>query len=202
MKRSFRSKRLLGDGSLVAHGLPAAAASYPDPGVAVGAAEVFAELVALHVGAGRDDGGVAIESNHHVADIDGLVAKLSTLAGGDRFLLGGHLSKRADRNVVVGKRFFWEFRIAAEAGFLGLVLHVNNLADGLLLGWRGRADGRPGTYGHTLGAEGRDSRKHAAQQQYTFVHHHETSAESEGTEIRLTGLRRIGCFGSVEKFRS
>ena len=42
--------------------------------------------------------------------------------------------------------------------------------------------------------------QHAQQEHETLVDHDETSAMSEGTEIRLTELRNIGCNSSVEKF--
>lgn len=65
---------LLRDCRLIANGLPTAAAAHPDARVAIGPAEVFAELVALHVGAGGHDGGIAVEADDHVADINGFVA--------------------------------------------------------------------------------------------------------------------------------
>ena len=83
---------LLRDGGLIAHGLPVAGTADPDARVAVGAAEVFAELVTLHVGAGGDDGSVAVDAYYHVTDINGFIAKLAALAGGDGVLLGRDLS--------------------------------------------------------------------------------------------------------------
>jgi len=40
------------------------------------------------------------------------------------------------------------------------------------------------------------------QEHETLVDHDETSAVCEGTEIRLTELRNIGCNSSVEKFNT
>src|SRR5271166_6249076 len=103
------------------------AAANPDAGVAVGAAEVFAELMSLHVSASGDDGGVPVEAHDHVADIDGVITKLAALAGRYRVLLGGDLAEGCDGDVVLGEGALRKLRIAMEAGFLGLALHVNNL---------------------------------------------------------------------------
>src|SRR5258708_8984847 len=73
----------LGDGGLVADGLPASIAPDPDAGVAVGSAKIFAQLVAFHIGAGGHHRGVAIEADHHVADVHGFVAELATTAGAE-----------------------------------------------------------------------------------------------------------------------
>src|SRR5438045_1400613 len=59
--RSSSRSVLLRDRGLVAHGLPVPGAAHPHPGVAVGTAEIFAELVPLHVRPGSHNGGVAVD---------------------------------------------------------------------------------------------------------------------------------------------
>jgi len=68
-----------------------AGAADPDAGVTIRTAEVFSELVALHVGAGCDDGRVTVDPHHHITDVDGVIAELAALASRDRVLLGGDL---------------------------------------------------------------------------------------------------------------
>ena len=64
---------LLRDRGLVAHGLPVTRMANPHAGIAIGSAEVFSKLVALHVGASRDHGRIAVDSHHHVADVNGVI---------------------------------------------------------------------------------------------------------------------------------
>jgi hypothetical protein len=52
---------------------------------------------------------------------------------------------------------------------------------------------------YVLAREGGYSYKQGQQQQCTLVDHDETSAVREGTEIRLTELRKFGCWSSMEK---
>src|ERR1035441_6426450 len=195
-KRSGRGAVLLRDGGLVAYGLPVAGAADQDARVAVGAAEVFAELVSLHVGAGCHDGGVAVDAHHHVTDIDGFIAELAALAGGDGVLLGRDLSQRGDGNVILSEGALGEVGIAVEAGFLGLPLHFHDLFNrGLVSG----VDRRPRMHRNMLAREDRQGYEQRQQQHCTLVEHDETSAVCEGTEIRLTELRNLGCWSSVEK---
>src|SRR5260370_37629227 len=63
---------LLGYSRLVAHRLPAPAAADPDAGIPIRSAEIFSELMALHVGPGGDHSGVAPDAKHHVAKIQSL----------------------------------------------------------------------------------------------------------------------------------
>jgi len=51
-----------------------------------------------------------------------------------------------------------------------------------------------------LSSKGRTGQQQRQQQHETPVDHNETSAVCEGTEIRLTELRKIGCTSSVKKF--
>src|ERR1700732_898057 len=90
--RSF----LLGYSGLVAYRLPAPAAADPDAGIAIRSAEIFSELMALHLGAGGDDGGVAIDANHHVGNVHSLIAELAASARTNRFLLGRDLAQGSD----------------------------------------------------------------------------------------------------------
>jgi hypothetical protein len=143
---------LLGDGGLVAYGLPVAAAADPDSGVAVGAAEIFTELVASDVGAGGDYGSVAIDSHYHVANVDGVVAELAAFAGGEGILFRGHLAERGDGDIVFGERALGELGVAVQAGFLGLALHVDNFADGGLIT---SIERWPGMNGHVLAGKSR-----------------------------------------------
>src|SRR5260370_19065356 len=96
---------LLGYSGLVAHRLPAPAAAYPDAGIAIRSAEIFSELMALHVGAGGDHGGVAIDANHHVGNIHSLISQVPASARTNRFLLGSKLTQGSDRNIIVGQRW-------------------------------------------------------------------------------------------------
>ena len=55
--------------------------------------------------------------------------------------------------------------------------------------------------GDVLGSKsGRCQERGSQQEHETLVDHDETSAVCEGTEIRWTELRNIGCNSSVEKF--
>ena len=92
VRRDLQRETLLGDCGLVAYGLPVAGAADPYTGVAIGAAEVFAELMAFDVGAGGDDGGISVDADDHVGHVYGLIAKLAALPGGDGVLLGRDLS--------------------------------------------------------------------------------------------------------------
>src|SRR5215469_924736 len=138
---------LLCDRSLVAHGLPMTGVAHPNSGIAIGTAEVLSELVTLYVGPGRHDGGVAIEANHHVADIDGVIAQLGAPARGYGFLLRGDLPQGGNRHVVVGESALRKLGIASKACFLRLALHLYDLANGLLIAGIDRG---PGTNGYVL----------------------------------------------------
>jgi hypothetical protein len=155
-----RLRGLLGDGSLVAYSQPVAGAADPDSGVAIGAAEVFAQLVALDVGACGDDGGVAVDAHHHVTHVDGVVAQLAAFAGGNSVLLGGDLAERRDGDVVLGEGALGKVGVAADAGFAGLVFEVNDFANRGLLG---RIEGGVRMHRDVLGREGRQ-RKQRGQQ--------------------------------------
>jgi len=124
---------LLRDGRLIAHNLPLTVAANPDPGVTVGSAEILAKLVAFHVGASRDHGGIAIHPHHHVRNIHGFIAELSAPASGDCLLFRGDLSEWGYRYIVVGKAVQRKVRITTEAGLLRLAFHIDDLANDLLL---------------------------------------------------------------------
>jgi len=124
----------LRDGCLITHGLPASIAADPDAGIAIGSAEIFAKLVAFDVGAGGNNGGVTVDAHHHIRNIHGFVAKLATAAGGDGFLFGGDLAERGNGDIIFGESAQGEFGVAPEAGFFGLALHVDDLADRVLVG--------------------------------------------------------------------
>jgi hypothetical protein len=124
---------LLRDRGLIAHGLPLAIAANPDSSVAIGSAEIFAELVASDLGTGGDYGSIAVYAHDHIRDVHGFVAELAAPAGGDGFLLGRNLAERSDRDIVFGEDAQGKIGIAAEAGVFGLALHVDNLTDNLLL---------------------------------------------------------------------
>ena len=95
--------------------------------------------MAFHIGPGSHDGGVAVDAHHHIRDIDGVVAELGALAGGDGLLLGRDLAERGDGNVVFGEGARGEVGVAAQAGLASLPLHVEDLADrGLLVGLKRR----------------------------------------------------------------
>src|SRR6266571_1528922 len=128
MRNSSRSV-LLRDRGLVAHSLPVPGAAHPHPGVAIGTAEIFAELVTLHVCPGGHNGGVAVDAYYHIADIDGFIAKLATLPSGQRVLFRRHLTERRDGDVVLSQGSLGEIRVAAEAGLFGLPFHLHDLAD-------------------------------------------------------------------------
>src|SRR5260370_30233237 len=96
---------LLGYSRLVAHRLPAPAAADPDAGIAIRSAEIFSELMALHVGAGGDHSGVAIDADHHVGNIHSLISQVPASARTNRFLLGSKLTQGSDRNIIVGQRW-------------------------------------------------------------------------------------------------
>ena len=132
-KLSHYRRCLLSDCRLVADGLPVSVAANPDASVAIRAAEIFAELLAFHVGAGGDYGGVAIDSHDHIRNIHGFVAELTAAAGSDGLLFRGDLAERGDGDVVFGEGARGKFRIAVQAGVLGLTLHVDDLTDGFLL---------------------------------------------------------------------
>ena len=123
----------LRNGCLITHGLPVSVAADPDAGVAIGAAEVFAQLMAFDIGAGGDDGSIAIHPHNHIRDIQGFVTELATAAGANGFLLGGYLAERGYGDVVFGEGTHGEIGVAAQTGFLGLALHIDDLADDLLL---------------------------------------------------------------------
>src|SRR6202050_102893 len=126
------SRALLRDCRLVADGLPVSVAANPDACVAIRSAEIFAELVAFHVGAGRDHRSISVESNHHVSDVHRLVAELPAAAGRDGFLFRSDLAERGNGDIVLGERAQAEFGIAMQTGLLGLALHVDDLADDFL----------------------------------------------------------------------
>src|SRR5271155_6284703 len=107
---SFRS---LGDGGLVADCLSVSVAADPDSSVAIGSAEVFAQLVAFDVGARGDDGSIAIHSHNHIRDIHGFVTELAAAAGGNGLLLGGDLAERGDGDVVFGEGAHREVGVAS-----------------------------------------------------------------------------------------
>src|SRR5450631_722947 len=159
---SGRHAILLRDCCLIAHGLPVAGAADPDSGVAVGTAEVFSELMALNVGPSGHDCHVAIDANHHVAHVDGVVAKLAAFAGRDRVLLCGDLSKRSNRYVVLSEGALGEIGVAADAGFLGLPLHFHNLPNRRLVGG---IDGSPRMHRDMLARKGRQCGKQNRRQQ-------------------------------------
>src|SRR5438309_6849225 len=111
---------LLGDSGLVAYRLPVPAAADPDAGIAIRSAEIFSELMALHVGAGGDDGGVAIDANHHVGNIHSLISELAAPTRTNRFLLGSDLAHGSDRDIIIGLGALGEFSIATKGSLLGL----------------------------------------------------------------------------------
>src|SRR6266700_28530 len=115
-----RDKILLRDRSLVAHRLPVTRAAHPDSSVAIGTAEVLPKLVALHVRPRSDHGSVSVDAHHHIAHVDGVIAKLAALARRDRVLLSRNLSQRCDGDVILSQGALGKFGVAADAGFPGL----------------------------------------------------------------------------------
>src|SRR6202049_403198 len=99
---------LLGYSGLVAYRLPVPAAANPDAGIAISAAEIFSELMALHVGAGGDDSGVAVDANHHVGNIHSLISELAASPRTNRFLLGSDLAQGSDSDIIIGYRALGE----------------------------------------------------------------------------------------------
>jgi hypothetical protein len=149
----------LRDRSLVAYRLPMTGSTDPDASVTVGAAEVLAELAALDIGASCDDGRVAIDANHHVGYVDGVVAKLSALSGGEGILLGCDLAERGNGDVVFRQRPLRKVGVAMEARFLGLPFHVYDLSNNFLFG----VERRPGMNGNMLGGKSRQSQERGQQ---------------------------------------
>src|SRR5579864_9107442 len=156
MHRSLRllsmTKGLLRDGRLIAYGLPVPRAANPHPGIAIGTAKILPELVTFHVGPGSHHGGVAIDAHHHVAHIDGFIAKLTAFTSRDGVLLGRNLSQGRDRDIVLSEGTAGEFRVAVDAGFAGLPFHVHDLADRRLIR---RIDGRSRMNRYMLARKGR-----------------------------------------------
>ncbi len=151
---------LLCDGGLITSDLPLAVAANPDPSVAIRAAEIFAKLVAFNVSAGGDHGGIAVHPYDHIRDIHGFVAELAAAAGGDRFRFGRDLAERSNRDIVLGEGAQGKVGVAAEAGFFGLALHVDDLANGFLVGG---IEARSGVNGDVLRGKCRQGREHAKQ---------------------------------------
>src|ERR1700722_4695223 len=146
----LRLVSLLGHSGLVAYSLPVPIAADPDPGVAIGAAEIFAELVAFDLGPGSNDRRLAVDSHHHVGYVHRFVTQLPALACADSVLFGGYLAEGRSRDVVLGERALGEFGVTLQAGFLRLALEVDDLADRVLLAGRKR---RPGMHRDMLGRE-------------------------------------------------
>src|SRR5215469_2155429 len=89
--------------------------------------------MALDVGPGGNDGRIPVEAHDHIADIDRFVAELAAFAGGESFFLGRYLSERTDGNIIVSQDALRELRVPTKAGFLGLTLHLDDLANDFLV---------------------------------------------------------------------
>src|ERR1700716_4531116 len=92
---------LLGYSGLVAYRLPAPAAADPDAGIAIRSAEIFSELMALHVGAGGDDRHIAIDADDHVGNIHSLISKLAASARTNCFLLSSDLAQGGYGDIII-----------------------------------------------------------------------------------------------------
>jgi hypothetical protein len=105
----------------------------PDAGVAIRTAEVFAQLVALDVGARGHDGSISVEADDHVADIDCVVAELSAPPSREGLFLCGDLTERGDRDIVIGQRALRKLGVTAKAGLFRLAFHLDDLANRVLI---------------------------------------------------------------------
>ncbi len=182
-----QTKLLLGYGLLVAHRLPMASAADPDAGVAIESAEIFAELVAFHVGAGGNDRGVAIDAHDHFADIDRLIAELAALAGRENVLFAGDLAEGSNADIIVAQGSLRKIRVPMQAGFFCLSFQIDDLADDVLIASIERL---PGTDGDVLRGQER-SRKQQDQQERKLFGQEETSAAVQGHESGGTGYAAL-----------
>ena len=112
--------------------------------------------MALDVGTGGDDRGIAIDTNDHVGHVHGFIAKLATPARGDGVFFGCDLTQRSDGDIVFGENAPGKLGIAVKRRLLGLALHIDNLANRVLVG---RLEVGPGVNGHMLGSEGGQGRE-------------------------------------------
>jgi hypothetical protein len=94
--------------------LPLAKATVVDAGVAVLAADVAGSVGACQVGAGGDDGGVAVDADLEVVEIEGGDVEGSGAAQGDGFGLGFDGPAGADANVVVGQEPVHDGHVIAQ----------------------------------------------------------------------------------------
>jgi len=135
-------------------------AAHPDASVTIRPAEIFTQLMAFDVSARSNNGRIAVEADHHVSDVHGLVPELPAAAGRHGFTLGGDLAERGDGDIVLGEGAQRKFRVAAKAGFFSLALHVDNLTNGFLFSG---IESRSGMKGDVLSAKCRCGREHAEQ---------------------------------------
>src|SRR5215469_1740168 len=89
--------------------------------------------MALDVGTGGNNGRIPVEAHDHIANIDGFIAELAAFAGGESFFLGRYLSERADGNIILSQDPLRELGVPTKAGFLGLTLHLDDLANDFLV---------------------------------------------------------------------
>jgi hypothetical protein len=85
---------------------------------------------------------------------------LTAAACRDSFLFSRDLAKRSDGDVVISEDAQGEVSITMEAGFFGLTLHVDDLANSFLVA---RIETGPGMKGDVLSGKCRYGREHAKQ---------------------------------------
>src|SRR5437588_7592973 len=125
--------------SLITGRLPVPVATYPDSSEAIGTVEFLSEVYSFHGGSSSHYRGIPVNAHHHVADVDGIIAKLPAFAGCHGVRLCNHLAKGRDAQVIIGEGALCECGIALHGRIFGLALQVENLADVLLtLGSPGR----------------------------------------------------------------
>jgi hypothetical protein len=85
---------------------------------------------------------------------------LTAAACRDGFLFSRDLAERSDGDVVISEDAQGKVSITMEAGFFGLTLHVDDLANGFLVA---RIETGPGMKGYVLSGKCRYGREHAKQ---------------------------------------
>ena len=117
------------------------AAADPDACISVGTTEIFAELVASHIGAGGNHGRVAVNAHYHVGHIDGfgILQRWHTLGDKAGDIGNGDLSRAHIMNVGwmvkadlhTGRAAFVE-RVAVNANVEDCLASLNETPDFIL----------------------------------------------------------------------
>jgi hypothetical protein len=125
--------------------LPLAEAAVVDAGVAVFAADAAGAVCALEVGAGGDDGGIAVDADLEVVEIERGDVEGASAAQGQGLGLGLDDTASADADIVVGEEAIHNGYVIAQLSipplhFQRFYLFVHFVAG--VVGQRGNGKGR------------------------------------------------------------